>query len=455
MKKSIALLLALLLCLSLFAACGKSTPTGNTDDSAVQVDEDTQNPVMNFIGDYINDRCSMTLLAEGALGAKVTCRDSCVTIRGVDPGRISHPAVLPCRECGSTLRFMLPVCLMSGQEYLLTGSGALFKRPLSVYEDICKEQNLHFERKENSLSVAGKLSPGQYVIPGNISSQFVSGLLFVLPLLEDSSTIRLLPPIESRPYIDMTLHALAQFGIKTVLASADGREDQFSGPEQKAPVQNGNNFSDTASGSSGSGPLPIHTGSRPLVIHLPGRQKYLSRNLKVEGDYSNAAFFDALTLLGGNVEVDGLEKNSLQGDQIYREYFARLQKGFAELDLSDCPDLGPLLMAVAAALHGGRFTGTRRLAFKESDRGAAMQQELGRMHARADLSENEILVYPGISRPQEVLDGHNDHRIVMALSVLLSMTGGSLRGAEAVAKSLPDFFTMLKSLGIKMSFEKT
>ena len=351
-----------------------------------------------------------------ALGAKVACEDSRAIIRGVDPREVSHPVVLPCRESGSSLRFMIPVCLMSGQEIRLTGSSSLFKRPLGVYEEICKEQELYFEKRENSLSVAGRLSAGEYVIKGNISSQFVSGLLFVLPLLEENSELRLIPPIESRPYIDMTLHALAQFGIKTAI-SATGAE------------------------------------SLPIVIRIPGGQRYMPRNLEVEGDYSNAAFFEALNLLGGNVQVDGLNENSLQGDKIYRKYFPQLQKGFAEVDLSDCPDLGPVLMAVAAALHGGRFTGTKRLTYKESDRSAAMKQELGRMNVRVDVSENEIVVLPGIGRPQEILNGHNDHRIVMSLAVLLSVTGGSLSGAEAVAKSLPDFWDRMIKLGIKMSLE--
>lgn len=341
-----------------------------------------------------------------ALGAEAACEDSRVIIKGIDPREVSHPAVLPCRECGSSLRFMIPVCLMSGQENRLTGSRTLFKRPLNVYEDICKEQNLYFDKKEDSLCVAGKLSAGQYVFRGNISSQFVTGLLFALPLLEESSTIRLLPPVESRPYIDMTLHALAQFGIKTA--------------------------------------------SLPPVIHVPGGQQYLPRDLEVEGDYSGAAFFEAFNLLGGNVQVDGLDENSLQGDKIFRRYFSQLQKGFADVDLSDCPDLGPILMAAAAALHGARFTGTRRLTYKESNRSAAMKQELGRMNVRVDVSENEVVVHPGISRPQEILYGHNDHRIVMALAVLLSVTGGSLSGAEAVAKSMPDFFDRLGKLGVKI-----
>ena len=176
----------------------------------------------------------------------------------------------------------------------------------------------------------------------------------------------------------------------------------------------------------------------------------MPRNLEVEGDYSNAAFFEALTLLGGRVQVDGLKEDSLQGDRCFREYFSKLKKGFADVDLSDCPDLGPVLMAAAAALHGGRFTGTKRLAYKESDRGTAMKQELGRFHVRVDLSENEIVVYPGISRPQQILDGHNDHRIVMSLAVLACRYGGVIEGAEACRKSYPDFFEVLRNLKVRL-----
>ncbi|MEE1041546.1 MAG: 3-phosphoshikimate 1-carboxyvinyltransferase, partial [Lachnospiraceae bacterium] len=131
--------------------------------------------------------------------------------------------------------------------------------------------------------------------------------------------------------------------------------------------------------------------------------------------------------------------------------FEQLAAGTPELDISDCPDLGPVLMAMAAGLNGAVFTGTKRLEIKESDRGAAMQQELEKMNARVERMENEIRVWPGLSSPRETLDGHNDHRIVMALSVLLTKTGGAVRGAEAVSKSLPDFFDRLKELGIEFT----
>ena len=351
-----------------------------------------------------------------ALGAQITREGSSAAIHGIDPRQINRQAILPCRASASTLRFLIPACLLSGQEMQLTGIGKLFTRPLGIYEEICNAQGIKFEKHGNSLTIAGELKPGRYVVPGNISSQFISGLLFALPLLDGDSTIELVPPVESRPYIRMTAEALKLFGI-TVL------------PDCHNSVQ----------------PQDFRK------IFIPGGQKYCPRNLQVEGDYSAAAFFDALNLLGGNVQVVGLKENSLQGDQVYRHHFEVLRDRFGEIDLTDCPDLGPILIAMAAALHGGRFTGTRRLRMKESDRGAAMQQELRKMGGRIEVHENEILVLPGVSRPREMLEGHNDHRIVMALSILLTGTGGSIRGAEAVSKSLPDFFDRLRSLGIFVS----
>ena len=343
-----------------------------------------------------------------ALGAELCFQHGQVTVKGINMRKIQKPALLSCRECASTLRFMIPVCLMSGQLMKLTGSPALFRRPLSVYEKICDDRNLLFRREESSLLVQGVLSPGEYVVPGNISSQFVSGLLFALPLLQEDSLIRLTGPVESRSYIWMTIQALQSFGV-TVLWEEDRK------------------------------------------IAIPGNQTYSPRNICVEGDYSNAAFFDALNLTGGKVTVEGLMEDSLQGDRVYKSLLRQIDEGCPNIDLSDCPDLGPVLMAAAALRHGAVFTGTKRLKIKESDRGLAMQQELARMGVRTEIAENRICVFPGAGHPGEILDGHNDHRIVMALAVMLASVGGKIRGAEAVKKSLPDFFDRLASLGIDVS----
>ena len=355
------------------------------------------------------------ILSKPASGSPDGILSESASGRPADAG--AAPVLLPCGESGSTLRFLLPLCLLREQESRLTGSRTLLTRPLAVYEKICRDQKLVFEKGPEEVLVGGRLRAGEYVLPGNVSSQFVSGLLFALPFLEEDSVIRLVPPVESRPYIDMTLQALRQFGIRVDREPADWQAE----------------------------------GDFRLWIR--GSGKYLARTgLEVEGDYSNAAFFLALDRLGGRVTVGGLAEDTLQGDRVCSTYLDMLDRGFAEIDLSDCPDLGPVLMAFAAAREGGRFRGTRRLKIKESDRGEAMRQELAKMGARVEPGDNEILVCPGLHPPREILRGHNDHRIVMALSVLLTLTGGSIDGAEAVSKSLPDFFDRLIRLGIGVTF---
>ena len=354
-----------------------------------------------------------------ALGADVSCEDGKALVRGtkiretdlaIPSCRGADQTVLSCRESGSTLRFMFPLCLLNGLPYVLTGSGRLFERPLKVYEMICKEQGLFWKKEGNRLETAGILAAGEYEIPGNVSSQFISGLLFALPLLEKDSRIRLIRPVVSRPYIDMTVQALRIFGVQTAWEGDD-------------------------------------------TIVIPGGQKYHPQDVCVEGDYSNAVFFDALNLIGGDVILEGLDEESLQGDRIYRQYFDRIGRGFADIDLTDCPDLGPILMVLAAMRHGARFTGTARLKHKESDRGAAMKEELEKAGARVELADNEIRVQAGVKAPEQILQGHGDHRVVMALAVLLTKVGGSIRGAEAVGKSLPDFWERMAGIGVKVSLQ--
>ncbi len=343
-----------------------------------------------------------------ALGAALVWEGSMVRVRGCDPRKAS-PAVLRCRESGSTLRFMIPLCLLSGSPMRLEGSETLLSRPLSVYEDLCRAQGLTLQRKDGSLLVQGKLSSGSYEVSGSISSQFITGLLFALSLLPGSSRIRLLPPVESRSYLSLTLQAMKDAGI---------------------PV----------------------SWSDELTLEISGNASYCPQDTVVEGDWSNAAFFEALNCAGGNITVTGLRTDSLQGDRVDRGCFARLCAGPAELDLTDCPDLAPVLFAVAALCRGAVFTGTRRLRFKESDRGAVMAQELSKFGVFLTLEENRITV-PAVPLrlPEEPLQSHNDHRIAMALSVLCTRTGGIIEGAEAVRKSFPDYWERLQSLGIALT----
>ncbi len=342
-----------------------------------------------------------------ALGAAVDIQGDAVTIRGADPFSASAQAPISCRESGSTLRFCIPLFLLSGETFTLTGKGRLMERPQSVYETLCNEQGLLFERSGDSITLRGPLQAGSFSVPGNISSQFITGLLLALPLLDADSRIKLIPPVESRSYLNITVQALNAFGIQIDWT------DQY-------------------------------------TLHIPGAQRYLPRDITVEGDYSNAAFFSALEALGDNVTVTGLGE-SAQGDRVYQEYFPMLKSGSPTLDVRDCPDLAPILMVLAAALNGAVLTGTRRLRIKESDRGAAMEQELRKLGARCAIEEDRIQVFPGLHTPAEPLDGHNDHRIVMACSVLLTRVGGVIRGAEAVSKSFPDFFEQLQKLKIEVT----
>ncbi len=343
-----------------------------------------------------------------AIGAKIDIRGDTVTVTGCDVRKTSYPGVISCRESGSTLRFCIPLLMLSGRPFLLTGEGRLMDRPQTEYEALFSEQGLTFRREGDRLRLQGPLSPGEYTLRGDVSSQFFSGLLFALPMLRGDSRITILPPVESRSYIDLTVDVLQRFGVETRWESETS-------------------------------------------LLIPGAQSYRRQDVTVEGDWSNAAFFEALAAMGDGVIVTGLDKHSKQGDRVCREYFARLREGLQTLDVSDCPDLAPVLMAVGAAFHGVILTGTRRLALKESDRGAAMEEELEKLGVHCTLEENRIVVRPGIRTPQTPLEGHNDHRIVMAGAVLLTRVGGRIRGAEAVNKSFPDFFDRLRGLGIEVT----
>lgn len=341
-----------------------------------------------------------------SLGAVVTTEGDAVTVDPCGFMEADSP-VLHCRESGSTLRFFMPLALCLGREAVMYGSERLLERPLGVYEELCFERGFAFERCAGSIKLSGRLECGSYKVRGDVSSQFITGLIFSLVYLGGSSVIEIIPPFESRSYIDLTISALASFG-------ADIRFTD----EYKIEVK----------------PSSLHGFSG-----------------KIEGDYSNAAFLDAFNRIGSDVRVENLNPCSLQGDRVYAEYFRKLSDGTPTLDISDCPDLGPVLFAVAAMKNGAVFTGTDRLKVKESDRGAAMHCELQRLGGGLVFGDNVITVpKQELSYRGEALDGHNDHRIVMAMSVILSRIGGAIDGAEAVRKSYPSFFEDIKKLGAEV-----
>lgn len=338
-----------------------------------------------------------------ALGANITIEGDTVT---VDPSGFmkSEDPVLECRESGSTLRFFIPLALCLGKDVAFHGSKRLFERPLGVYEDLCRENGFKLEKNIGSAVVCGKLKSGNYKLRGDVSSQFITGLIFALVYLGKDSSIEIIPPFESRSYINLTISALNSFGACVVFTD-----------EYKIKIK---------------------------------ASKLVSFSGKIEGDYSNSAFLHAFNHVGSEIEVGNLNENSLQGDKVYFEYFNKISNGTPTLDISDCPDLGPVLFALAALKNGAVFTGTDRLKAKESDRGAAMHEELQKLGGGLVFGDNSITVpKQRLENKGVILDGHNDHRIVMAMSIILSQLGGKINGAEAVNKSYPGFFRDIKKLG--------
>lgn len=335
-----------------------------------------------------------------------------VTVTGAHPAQRTAEA-LPCRESGSTLRFLLPLCLFAPCPSLLCGSDRLLQRPLTVYEQLGQTHGFSVRHTPEGIRVEGSLRGGVYTMRGDVSSQFITGLLAALPLCETDSEIRLLPPVESRSYIALTLHALSAFGVKAFFRDEN-------------------------------------------TITVPGNQVYRPGVHTVEGDYSGAAFFFGMNTMGAHIQIQGLQADSCQGDRIVVDYLKKLEQDTPTLSLQDCPDLAPILFAVAGVRNGAVFTQTRRLAIKESDRGEAMRQELAKCGITVVSEENRITVYPAQPHPpSEPICSHNDHRIVMAMAALLTLTGGEISGCEAVAKSMPDFFEKLKMLGIAMENDDT
>lgn len=342
-----------------------------------------------------------------ALGTTITTDADRVTVDPDSFMQAEHP-VLECRESGSTLRFFLPLALCLGKPVTLRGSQRLLERPMDVYENLCHEQGFLFRRSNSSITVCGKLQSGTYTLRGNISSQFITGMIFALLYQGGTSSIHILPPFESKSYVDLTISALQSFGTNL----------EF-------------------------------TDAYTIAIR---QSKLTAWSGRIEGDYSNAAFLDAFNQIGSMVSIENLKPDSLQGDRIYKDYFRQISHGAPTLDISDCPDLGPILFALAALKNGAVFNGTDRLKAKESDRGMAMHEELQKLEGSLIFGDNTITVpKQTLQYHGTVLNGHNDHRIVMALSVILSQIGGSIEGAEAIRKSYPGFFRDIEMLGAEVT----
>ena len=373
---------------------------------------------------------SATLAAAGQLCARVESGPADVLVEGLGHFRPVFGPV-DCCESGSTLRFLIPLASLTGQSITFVGRGRLMERPQSVYETLYREQNLHFEQANGQLTVAGSLRSGEYTLAGNVSSQFISGLLFVLPLLAGDSTLHLIPPVESRSYIEMTRAAQAAFSVTSHW------------------------LDDT-------------------TLCIPGGQQYHPRDYIVEGDYSQAAFLAVLGAVKGGITLTGLAAETLQGDAAILDIlrrcgakFTRTEAGLVfeqaplhgvDIDLADCPDLGPVLMVLGLLCEGTTvIRNAERLRIKESDRIAAMEAELRACGGVLSSEGGTITVQgckPRLHAPEAPLSGHNDHRVVMSLTVLALAADIPLaiNEAEAVQKSWPHFFDALKPLGVEVHY---
>ncbi len=314
--------------------------------------------------------------------------------------------IFDCLESGSTLRFFIPIALLLNKKVIFKGTNKLISRGIQIYEQICNYQNIQIIKEEEQITFIGKLQADNFNIEGNISSQFISGLLFALPLLEEDSHIFITTKLESKNYVDITIDVLKQAGISI-------------------STKNENEY------------------------YIVGNQEYSQLQCSVEGDYSNSAFLDALNYFNGEVTIKGLNENSFQGDKQYLQLFSKLNNEYCQCNIANCIDLGPILFCFAALKYGGEFIGVKRLRIKESDRIKDIKEELEKFGVEFIEEQDKVIIKNiNIRKPNEILNGKNDHRIVMALSIMLTIYGGVIEGIEAVNKSYPNFFEDLKLLGV-------
>ncbi len=318
---------------------------------------------------------------------------------------------LDCGESGSTLRFLIPVALALRGGGVFTGHGRLMERPQKPYFDLFDEKGIRYEQKDGVLTVEGALTPGAYRLPGDVSSQFFTGLLFALPLLDGPSVIIPTTRLESEGYIGMTLDVMHRFGID----------------------------------------IPT-TRSLPPQYLIPGGRRYRSAEVTVEADWSQAAFWYAANCLGCGVDVQGVTQYSTQGDRVIESHCLELsQPGDTEIDMSGCPDLAPPVAAAAAVRQGiTRLTGAARLRLKESDRLSTIAAALNALGARVMEHPDSLTVYGQDSLAGGcAVDCCNDHRIAMMAAVAATACREpvTLLGAECVAKSYPDFWDHYRMLG--------
>ena len=363
-----------------------------------------------------------TIEAMKKLGAKIEQKDNYLLIDGSDTFKnLNENIEIDCNESGSTLRFLFPLSIVEENKVLFKGRGKLFKRPMTPYFENFEKYKIKYSYiNENEILLEGKLKAGIYEIDGNISSQFITGLLFSLPLLEGESKIIINGKLESSNYIDISLDCLSKFGIKI-----------------------------------------INNSYQEFIIE--GNQSYRVGNYRTEADYSQAAFFLVANAIGSKIKINDLSENSLQGDKKIIDFISEIDKWSSKdtliLDGSETPDIIPIL-SLKAAVSGKKIeiVNVERLRIKESDRLKATVEELSKINFDLIEKKDSILINSRedlkANKNEKIvsLSAHSDHRIAMMIAIATTCYDGEilLDNLDCVKKSYPNFWEVFLSLGGKI-----
>lgn len=352
------------------------------------------------------DDTSATIGILTAIGAKITKKGSDTVVEGIS--KTEKNIYADCFESGSTLRFLIPVAAALGCNSVFTGRAKLPERPITPYFTELSKKGITFETEKMPYKFSGKLQSGTYTIAGDISSQFISGLLFALPLLDGDSKIVITTPLQSESYVDITVKALSDFGV--IAEKTD------------------------------------------YGYFIQGNQQYKACDTFVEADMSNAAFYVVANAIGSDIDIEGLNPNSIQGDKAILDIVSQA-KGYAfDVDASQIPDIVPILAVFATFSKGiSHITNCGRLRLKECDRLAVTASELNKLGAKITENSDSLTIEGVTSLHGGICDAHVDHRIAMSLAIASTRATEPviINGAECVSKSYPRFFEDFEALGGK------
>lgn len=374
----------------------------------------------------VSDDIIATVNAFKNLGVKFNIFNKTIEVESKGISHLQQEKMIDCNESGSTIRFLIPL-MSNAYKTQFKGKSSLLKRPFTIYEDIFNNQNLVFKQNDNYIETVGRLKPANYSIPGDISSQFISGLLFTLPLLDRNSTIEITGKFESKQYVDITIKVLDHFGI-TIEKTEKG-------------------------------------------FFIKGNQKYHASNISIDSDYSQAAFYAVLGCINNDIEIQDLNLESLQPDKRILEFINLMNGSFetkgsnvlihksnttgAIIDVSQCPDIAPITSLLAALSKGKtHIINAKRLVIKESNRLLATHKILNALGVKVFMNEDSLkIVGTDIIKGTEV-DSFNDHRIAMTLSIAATVASGpiTILRAEAINKSYPRFYKDLEQLGVQIEY---